>query len=111
MLSGPGFKYLFTFIYKTLIKYLPQVRHSPEHFIYVNSVNPRHKPRHSYHPHCKGELSHRRVRKVAQVIKLVSSETWTFTQAGSCLNCCTLLPHGRQVALETCGAILRVRWG
>lgn len=75
--------------------------------MYTNSVNPCNKPRHSYCPRCKGKLRHRRVRKVAQRAKLVSSETWALTQAvwlpSARLTCCTLLPHSRQEALETWG--------
>ena len=36
-LLGQHFNYLFLFV---KYSYLPQIRHSSEHFIYVNSVNP-----------------------------------------------------------------------
>lgn len=60
-LLGQHFKYLCLFVKHS---YLPQIGHSSEYFIDVNSVNPYKKPRHSYPPHCKGELSHRRIRNI-----------------------------------------------
>ena len=47
----------------------------------VNFPNPGNQPTHCYHPQSKGKRRHRRVRQLFKVTKLVSSETWTWTQA------------------------------